>query len=125
MRGVENVEQLALECSPENLGSQARAAHAKEHDAVDLAHQARGEILEVPDPLAHPQRLVQPAEPPVFVSPGPERPIPPPETFDQLGGVERGHSRPELTPRRARRTSPECLREARRTNRRTSARPLA
>ncbi len=90
MRRVQDLQVVALERSPKHLGREARPAHAEKDDRVELADCAAGELLELGHALAHPQRLVEPAEPAVLVAPGPERGVASPEALDQLGGRERG-----------------------------------
>ena len=119
---VEHLEELAPERAPEHLRREARPAHAEEDDRVEAAGRSGDELLQLADPLEDAQRLVQPAEPAVLVTTGPQRRVASPEALDKLRGVERSQ-RP--TRPRARRTWRECPRGARRTSRRTSGRPPA
>ncbi len=67
---------------------QARAAHAEQDEGVD--HTGRADLvrepLKVADPLAHPLRLVEPAEPLLLTRPGPHGGIAGPDPLDQLLG---------------------------------------
>ena len=89
VRRVEDVEALRPEGPPQHLGREARAAHACQDDIGEavLVH-TTGERLELLDALLHAQGLVQPAEPPVLVGPGPERRVAVPDPLDELGSAD-------------------------------------
>ena len=69
MRRVEHLERRAVVLS-EDERREARAAHAADDDPRDV--RALAERLELVDPLAHAQRLVEPAQPVRFVATRPD-----------------------------------------------------
>src|SRR4051794_16184982 len=99
MRRIQDLQVVALERTAKNLEREARPAHAEEDDRVELTHGAGRELFELGHALAHPEWLVEPAEPAVLVPPGPERGVASPEALDQLRGRGRGQ---RLKPGRAR-----------------------
>src|SRR4051812_50151281 len=86
MRRVQDLQMVALERTVKNLGGEARPTHAEEDDRVELTHGAGRELLELGHALAHPEWLVEPAEPAGLVPPRPERGVASPEALHQLGG---------------------------------------
>ena len=69
MRRVEHLERRPVEAA-EDERREARAAHPADDDTAEAP--ALAERLELGDPLAHPQRLVEPAEPVRLVAPRPD-----------------------------------------------------
>src|SRR5207244_3424749 len=55
--------------------------------------------LEFVDPLQHPPRLVEPAQPVPLVGAGPDRGVASPDAVDELDRLERAHSRNSSTSR--------------------------
>jgi hypothetical protein len=84
MGGVQNMEVLDRERPAEDLRAEARPAHPKQDDALVLASI---EPLKLVEPLEHPVRLVEPAEPAGLVRAGPDRRIASPDAIDELRDV--------------------------------------
>src|SRR5206468_3523128 len=95
MRRVEDVEALDAEAAAEHLGREARAAHTEQDDVIEVAV----ETLQLVEPLEHPPRLVEPAEPARLVASGPDRGVARPDAVDQLDGFQRAHCRNSSTSR--------------------------
>jgi hypothetical protein len=87
---VEDVEVLGLEQAPHHFGGETRSAHPEQDDVLDL--DAGGVLHQLVDTLAHPRRLVQPAEPLRLVGARPDRRIAFPDPLDQLGRSERAQA---------------------------------
>ena len=82
MGRVEHVQTGDPERAANDLGAEARAAHAEEDDIVEVTI----EPLELLEALEHAPRLVEPAEPVRLVAPGPDGRVPGPDPVDQLDG---------------------------------------
>ena len=119
VRRVEDVEERRVERPPQDLGREARAAHAEQDAVVELLERRLGELDELLRPRPHPRRLVEPAQPLVLAGVGPDGGVASPDPADELRVVHR------LRRRRARPAWPARPRAAPRTSRRTSARPRA
>src|SRR5581483_11458714 len=72
VRGVEDVEAVAAERAPEDLGRERRAAHPEQHDVVEQAGDVLDEREHDLDVLAPPAGLVEPAEPARLVAARPD-----------------------------------------------------
>ncbi len=85
VRRVEDVERGGAERPPQHLGGEARAAHPEQDDRVEpLLRDRVREGRQLPDPLAHLPRLVQPAEPLRLVGAGPDGGVALPDPVDEL-----------------------------------------
>ena len=93
MGRVEHVEALYPERPPQHLGREARAAHSEQDDGVEpLLVDCVGERLELPGPLRHPARLVEPAQPLRLVGAAPDGRVALPDPVDQLCPVANAHA---------------------------------
>src|SRR5207253_7484299 len=88
VRRVENVEAGGAKRLPEDLGREARAAHPEEDERGELRARRLSELAQLRRPLAHPPRLVEPAEPARLVAPGPDGRVTLPDPLEQLGGLD-------------------------------------
>ena len=84
MRRVEDVEALRAEEATQHFRREARAAHAEQHDIAIARGGLRGS-REVFSLLAHPLRLVEPAEPARLVPARPDGRVPRPDPLDDVG----------------------------------------
>ena len=90
MRRVEHVEALDAERTPQHLGREARAAHAEQHDGVEPRRRRRRRTRSSSTTLAHPPRLVEPAEPRASSAPVQSGRVALPDPLDQLARL--GHA---------------------------------
>src|SRR5581483_10910902 len=97
VRGVEDLELGRREPAPQHLRGERGAAHAEEHELVDLGDDLARERVDLADALARPQRLVEPPEPVRLVGAGPDGRVPLPDPLDELlGGDQARTSSPRL-----------------------------
>ena len=85
MGRVEHVQASDPERAADDLGAEARAAHAEQDDVVEVTL----EPLELVEALEHAPGLVEPAKPVRLVAAGPDGRVAGPDPVDQLDGFER------------------------------------
>ncbi len=95
MRRVEHVQLVGRERAPDHLRGEARPAHPEQHDVLEVGL----EPVELFQPLEHPPRLVEPAEPVALVRAAPDRRVTGPDPVDELDRFQRAHDRNSSTRR--------------------------